>query len=116
MVSSNETTFQSGSTNGSVCLTTQILMDNLIEVPEVLLVTFNSDDEAVMIDQNTATITIVDSEGKVAIHKLLRISSSKDMVILNSWYKLGIWQVLELLLCEHTCMPERYYMLEVRKQ
>lgn len=52
--------FPSGSTGGSVCLTIQNLMDTRIEDSELYTVTFNSIDEAVLVDENTVTITILD--------------------------------------------------------
>ena len=56
-----ETMFPSGSSSGSLCLTSQIVLDSLIEEMEMFLVTFGSNDGAVLINENTAAITILDN-------------------------------------------------------
>lgn len=63
VVSDEETTFPSGSTSGSVCLTLQNEHDNFVEELETYAVTISSNDESVLIDGGTTTVTIIDQRG-----------------------------------------------------
>ena len=59
-VTGNETTFLSGTTSGILCLTTQNIIDMVIENSEVYRVSFNSTDEAVEVMDNIIEVTIID--------------------------------------------------------
>ena len=52
--------FPSGNSSGSLCLTIATLNDSAIEDPERLVVRVESEDEAVLIDESDAVITILD--------------------------------------------------------
>ena len=60
VVSDEATTFPSGITSASACLTIQNKVDNFIEDLESYAVTISSNDESVLIFDGTTTVTIID--------------------------------------------------------
>lgn len=77
-VVNEDAAFLSGSSNGSVCVVIQSLTDNVVENSEVYSVTFSSNDDAVIINENanTVVVTIIDSsEGNQPIIGALIIIS-----------------------------------------
>lgn len=54
-------TFPSGSSNGTLCITVRTFTDTAIEAPEMISVTVDSIDSAVVIVESEALMTILDN-------------------------------------------------------
>ena len=59
IVTSEEKTFLAGTSSGSVCVVILLNVDDVMEAPEMFLVTINSSDTAVSIAPDTAMVQII---------------------------------------------------------
>lgn len=75
MVTNVETTFPSGASSGTLCLSSQSRVDTVIEGQEVYSISFNSTDEALSISDNVAVVTIVDESAGGCCYLKIRLGS-----------------------------------------